>query len=104
MTGTTWADRQLEVTRSFVHGAVGVKDFIEQLLKARHQTVAAGEVPPGDVEDLLNDIWFAIDMHNEYDDLRAPDEFDDAQLLEVITGYLAAWDAGTWECDPRWER
>ena len=39
-------------------------------------------------------------MHNEYDELREPDEFDDAQLLEVMTGYLADWDAGTWQFDP----
>ena len=43
-------------------------------------------------------------MHNDYDDLREPDEFDDTQLLEVVTGYLADWDAGTWEPDPRWAR
>ncbi len=49
-------------------------------------------------------LWYAIDMHNEYDELREPDEFDDAQLLEVMTGYLADWDAGTWQPDPRWAR
>jgi hypothetical protein len=43
-------------------------------------------------------------MHNEYEELREPDEFDDVQLLEVLTGYLADWDAGTWRFDPRWAR
>jgi hypothetical protein len=73
------------------------------LLTARHQSVVAREILVGDFENLLNDVWFAIDMHNDVDDIPEPDEFDDAQLLEVVTGYLNAWDAGTWQPDPRWE-
>ena len=74
-----------------------------ELLTARHQSVAAREILVGDFEDLLNDVWFAIDMHNDVDDIPEPDEFDDAQLLEVVTGYLNDWDAGSWQPDPRWE-
>jgi Bacterial self-protective colicin-like immunity len=103
MTATPWADQQLEVTRRFVRGDVDAREFIGELLSARHESVAAWEIMAGDLEDFLNDVWFAIDMHNEYDELREPDEYDDAQLLDVVTRYLADWDAGTWEPDPRWE-
>jgi hypothetical protein len=65
--------------------------------------VGAREILVGDFENLLNDVWFAIDMHNDVDDIPEPDEFDDAQLREVVTGYLNDWDAGTWQPDPRWE-
>jgi hypothetical protein len=89
--------------RRFVHGDLQHREFMAELLSARHQSVAAREILVGDFESLLNDVWFAIDAHNEYDELREPDEFDDAQLLEVVTGYLHDWDAGTWQPDPRWE-
>jgi hypothetical protein len=91
------------MTRRFVSMESDANSFIRDLLRARNRSVAAGEISSRDLEGLLNDVWFAIDMHNEYDDLREPDEFDDAQLLDVVTGYLASWDAGTWEPDPRWE-
>ncbi len=78
--------------------------FVDGLLHARNESISASEVKSRDLEGLLNDIWCAIDMHNEYDDLREPDEFDDAQLLEVLAQYLADWDAGTWDPDPRWAR
>jgi Bacterial self-protective colicin-like immunity len=91
---TPWADRQLEVARLFVRGDLDARDFIGELLSARHESVTADEFMAGDFSVLLNDFWFAIDMHNEYDELREPDEFDDAQLREVLTRYLADWDAG----------
>jgi hypothetical protein len=103
MTNTPWAEQELQATRRFARSDSDTKSFIRDLLHARHESVAAGETSSRDFEGLLNDIWFAIDMHNEYDELREPDEFDDAQLLAVVTGYLASWDAGTWEPDPRWE-
>ena len=103
MTETPWAERQLQSIRRFVRGDLNPREFIEELLTARHQGVAAREIVVGDLEDLLNDVWFALDMHNDVDDIPEPDEFDDAQLLEVVTGYLADWDAGTWQPDPRWE-
>jgi hypothetical protein len=103
MSETPWADRQLEAIRRFVRGELNPREFTGELLSARHQSVAAREILVGDFEDLLNDVWFAIDMHNEYDELREPDEFDDAQLLQIVTGYLNDWDSGTWQPDPRWE-
>ena len=103
MTGTPWADRQLEAMRRFVRGDLQPREFIAELLSARHQSVAAREILVGDFEDLLNDVWFAIDMHNDVDDIPEPDEFDDAQLRDVVSGYLQEWDAGTWQPDPRWE-
>jgi hypothetical protein len=99
---TPWADRQLEVTRRFAQGELEARAFTTELLRARHRSVAEREVSPEDLEALLNDIWFCIDMHNDVDDVREPDEFDDAQLRDVLTGYLASWDAGTWGPDPRW--
>jgi hypothetical protein len=102
MTDTPWADRQLEATRRFVSGHLNPRQFISELLSARHESVAANEFMAGGLEDLLNDVWFAIDMHNDYDDVLEPGEFDDAELLAVLTQYLADWDAGTWESDPRW--
>jgi Bacterial self-protective colicin-like immunity len=104
VTPTPWTDRELEVSRSFVRGEMDAVAFSAELISARHRSVSARERAAGDLESLLDDIWFAIDMHNEYDHLREPDEFDDAQLLEVITRYLADWDAGTWDPDPRWAR
>jgi hypothetical protein len=101
--GARWAQEQLAVTRRFVGGDLSAADFTEQLLHARNAAVDAGGSGDLILLDLLNDVWFAIDTHNEYDELREPDEFDDAQLLEVVTGYLADWDAGTWQPDPRWE-
>jgi hypothetical protein len=99
---TPWADLELDASRRFVRGDVDAGLFTRDLLHARGESIRAKEYKSGDFEALLNDMWFAIDMHNEYDELREPDEFDDAQLLEVITQYLADWDAGTWEPDPRW--
>lgn len=97
-----WADRELEIARRFARGDLSPTEFTAELLSARHQSIAAHEFLSDDFEGLVNDLWFAIDTHNEYDDLREPDEFDDAQLLDVVAGYLAAWDAGTWQPDPRW--
>ena len=100
--GARLAHEQLDLSRNFVAKALSPRDFIEPFLRARNAGIRAGSCEDLVLLDLLDDIWFAIDMHNEYDDLREPDEFDDAQLLEVLTGYLADWDAGTWQPDPRW--
>jgi hypothetical protein len=102
MTEALWADRELDAARRFVCGDLNPRQFIRDLLRARHRSVVADEFTSRDFEGLLNDIWFAIDTHNEYDELREPDEFDDAQLLDVLSHYLADWDAGTWRRDPRW--
>jgi hypothetical protein len=101
--GARWAQEQLAVTRHFVAGGLSATDFTQQLLHARNEAVRAGGSSDLILLDLLNDVWFAIDTHNEYDELREADEFDDAQLLEVVSAYLADWDAGTWQPDPRWE-
>jgi len=101
--GARWAQEQLDVSRRFAAGSLTVSDFMVQLLHARNEAVDAGGSDDLVLLDMLNDVWFAIDMHNEYDELREPDEFDDAQLLEVLTGYLRQWDGGTCEPDPRWE-
>jgi hypothetical protein len=97
-----WAQQELQLTRRFVGRDLVANKFIRDLLHARNESIDAGEFKSADFEGLLNDIWFAVDTHNEYDDLREPDEFDDAQLLDVLTRYLADWDADTWEPDPRW--
>jgi len=102
--GARLAQEQLDVSRRFVAGELGAHDFIEKFLDARDDGIVAGGCEDLVLMAFLDDIWFAIDMHNEYDELREPDEFDDAQLLEVLAGYLAAWDAGTWQFDPRWAR
>jgi hypothetical protein len=73
---------------------LSVSDFDRPFLRARNAGVDAGAGGDLVLLDLLNDIWFGIDMHNEYDELREPDEFDDAQLREVLTRYLADGDAG----------
>jgi hypothetical protein len=101
--GARWAHEQLDVSRRFAAGRLTVSDFVVQLLHARNEAVDAGGSEDLVLLDMLNDVWFAIDTHNEYDELREPDEFDDAQLRAVVTGYLNDWDAGTWQPDPRWE-
>jgi hypothetical protein len=101
--GARWAQEQLDVSRRFVAGRLAVSDFIVQLLHARNKAVDAGGSDDLVLLDMLNDVWFAIDMHNDVDGIPEADEFDDAQLLEVVTGYLNDWDAGTWQPDPRWE-
>lgn len=101
--GARLAQVQLKITRRFVAGDLLVPDFIEQLLDARDAGIDAGG---GDLVllALLDDIWFAIDMRNAFDDLRAPAEFDDAQLHGTVIQYIADWDAGTWTFDPQWAR
>jgi hypothetical protein len=102
--GARLAQEQVDLSRQFVAGKLGPHAFIERFLTARNDGIDAGSTDDLVLSDFLDDIWYAIDMHNEYDELREPDEFDDAQLLEVMTGYLAHWDAGTWQFDPRWAR
>jgi hypothetical protein len=102
--GARQAHEQLDLLRRLVTGGLSVSEFDEPFLRARNAGIDAGGSDDLVLLDLLDDVWFAIDMHNEYDDLREPDEFDDAQLLEVLTRYLADWDAGTWQPDPRWAR
>lgn len=101
--GARLAQEQLDLSRRFIAGELSVPAFVEPFLCARNDEIDAGSCNELAFLDLLDDIWFAIDTHNEYDDLREPDEFDDAQLLELVTRYLADWDAGTWNPDPRWE-
>ena len=101
--GARWAQEQLDVSRRFAAGNLEAGDFILQLLHARNEAVDAGGSDNLVLLDMLNDVWFAIDTHNEHDELRGPDEFDDAELREVVTGYLHDWDAGTWQPDPRWQ-
>jgi hypothetical protein len=100
--GARLAQEQLDLSRRFVTGSLSVRDFVGPFLRARNAAVGAGGSDDLDLLDMLNDVWFAIDMHNEYDDLREPEEFDDAQLRDVVTHYLADWDAGIWQFDPRW--
>ena len=101
--GARLAQEQLDLARGFVAHRSSATQFIASFLTARHAEIGAGSCDDLVLLDFLDDVWFAIDMHNEYDELREPDEFDDAQLLEVLTGYLRQWDAGTWQPDPRWE-
>lgn len=102
--GARLAQEQIDLTRRFVAGGLSTPQFVAPFMSARNAEIDAGSSDDLALSDFLDDIWFAIDMHNEYDELREPDEFDDAQLLEVLAGYLAAWDAGTWQFDPRWAR
>lgn len=102
--GARRAQEQLDLLRRFVVGKLSVPGFVQPFLHARNAGIDAGGCDDLVLLALLDDVWFAIDMHNEYDELREPDEFDDAQLLEVLNGYLANWDAGTWQFDPRWAR
>jgi hypothetical protein len=104
MADTPWTDLQVEVARRFVRDHLDAREFTGELLSARHESVVADEYMAGDLEALVSGFWFAIGTHNEYDELREPDEFDDAQLLAVLSQYVADWDAGTWQCDPRWAR
>jgi hypothetical protein len=101
--GARLAQEQLDLTRRFSAGELAVSDYVAPFMSARNDGIHAGGCDDFVLLDFLDDVWYAIDMLND-DDLRQPDEFDDAQLLEVLTGYLADWDAGTWQFDPRWAR
>jgi Bacterial self-protective colicin-like immunity len=102
--GARHAKEELDLTRRLVVGDISMEQFIAPFMGARHAEIGAGSSGDLVLSDFLDDIWYAIDMYNEDEELREPNGFDDEQLIDVLAGYLAAWDAGTWQFDPRWAR
>lgn len=60
------------------------------------QTPAASDIA---LASFIGDIWFDVDLHNEYEELRQPDELDDEQLRASVADRLSRWDAGTYPPD-----
>jgi hypothetical protein len=102
VTSTVWTQREMALVRTYVEGSVLTDEFTRELIRVRVLRIDGDERPALVVEDFLDDVMYAINNHNEMDEHREPDQYDDNQLLEVITGYLRAWDEGTFEPDQQW--
>lgn len=97
--GETWALRQLELAHLFARCEINAVDFSRDVLAARHEELRAGATDNFALGRFLDDVLYAIDDHNEFDDLRVPGELDDEQLREVVGRHLACWSDGKYESD-----
>jgi hypothetical protein len=94
--GDPEAIEQVNLARRYVARETTAEDFIDDFLDGRHRWIAAIWHVGSEYEGLLNDLWFDVDRHNAYDDLREPDEFDDEQLRASVARRINDWDAGTY--------
>ena len=94
--GDPEALEQVSLARRYVAREITAEDFIDDFLDGRHRWIAAIWNVGSEYEGLLNDLWFDIDRHNAYDELREPDEFDDEDLRVSMARRLRDWDAGTY--------
>ena len=94
--GDEEAVQQVDLVRRYVNREITANDFVSDFLAARHRWIDALGNELSQYEGLLNDLWFDVDRHNAYDDLREPDEFDDEDLRVIMARRLRDWDAGTY--------
>ena len=94
--GDQEAVEHVDVVRRYVNREITADDFVSDFLAARHRWIDALGNELSQYEGLLNDLWFDVDRHNAYDDLREPDEFDDEQLRASTARRIRDWDAGTY--------
>jgi len=94
--GDEQAIQHVHLVRRYVNLEMTADDFVSDFLAARQRWIEALGNRLSDYEGLLNDLWFDVDRHNAYDDLREPDEFDDEDLRASMARRLRDWDAGTY--------
>ena len=94
--GDPEALEQVDLARRYVAREITAEDFIDDFLAARHRWIEALGNHGSEYEGVLNDLWFDLDKHNAYDDLREPDEFDDEGLRASVARRIRDWDAGTY--------
>jgi hypothetical protein len=94
--GDEEADQHVDLVRRYVNREITADDFVSDFFAARHRWLDALGNHPSEYEGLLNDLWFDVDRHNAYDDLREPDEFDDEDLRASVARRIRDWDAGSY--------
>jgi hypothetical protein len=94
--GDLEAIEHVDLVRRYVNREITADDFVSDFFAARERWIEALGNRLSDYEGLLNDLWFDVDRHNAYDDLREPDEFDDEDLRASMARRLRDWDAGTY--------
>jgi hypothetical protein len=94
--GDEEAAEHLDLVRRYVNREIATDEFVSDFFAARHRWIDALGNRLSEYEGLLNDMWFDVDRHNAYDDLREPDEFDDEGLRVSMARRLRDWDAGTY--------
>lgn len=97
-------EQRMQLCRDFVDGKATAANFIRDFLQphessGRHWATTQAEL---DLDTFLGVVWYDVDKHNEYDDLREPEEFDDAQLHAAVAARLAAWDSGEYDPNVTW--
>jgi hypothetical protein len=88
--------RQMELCRDFSASRSDARQFIREFLELHHQDNGLPAKGYLELDAWTGDIWFDIDLHNEYDEYRTPDEYDDDQLRAAVTERLRKWDEGTY--------
>jgi len=88
--------RQVDLCREFVSGALTATEFIDAFLALHYAD--RGQLVRGhyELQNWLGDVCLDIDLHNEYDEDRSPDEYDDDQLRAAVTERLRKSDEGTY--------
>jgi Bacterial self-protective colicin-like immunity len=94
--GDVEAVEHVDLVRRYVNREITADDFVSDFIAARERWIEALGNRLSNYEGLLNDMWFDVDRHNAYDDLREPDEFDDEALRASMARRLRDWDAGTY--------
>jgi hypothetical protein len=94
--GDMEAIEHLDLVRRYVRGEITANDFVSEFFMARDRWIDALGNRLSQYEGLLNDLWFDVDRHNAYDDLRQPDELDDEGLRATMARRIRDWDAGTY--------
>ena len=94
--GDEEAVEHVDLVRRYVNREITSDDFVSDFFAARHRWIDALGNHLSEYEGLLNDLWFDVDKHNAYDDLRQSDEFDDEDLRVSMARRLRDWDAGTY--------
>lgn len=87
---------QLQLCRDYSTGKLGAHEFIDRFI----WLYGVDYDRPGHedflLHDWIGDVYVDLHLHNEFDEFRQLDEWDDEQLRSAIADRLVRWDAGTY--------
>lgn len=101
-TSTEWAEREIELSRQFVAGAIERNDYCCEFMAAHNAGALAGEVVGLERELLLNDLLYAVCSESGHPD-RESWQLDEQQLRARLVQHLRDWDDGDYPA-ASWER
>jgi hypothetical protein len=90
--GDEWSRLQLALIRTYISGEIDSHEFGRDFMAAHNAAARLGELADEPLEELLEDVLFALSNHSNEPDPDVAALLDDAQLREKLTRQVAEWE------------